>query len=266
EPGYGRCSFCKLKFLDRIARPGSNLNTSDNIVSLDKYEVEERVILSRRSESRQCLSPDPPAEDRLTQSAVFDNSHNCSLLTQTVTVTFLTLGRTFVNHCVEENIFVGHNYQILNLHGNEAAFQVNENECAAWQLPDSLFHVGMQRNCGLEKQAEQQQQQWQQSSYNTVGRKDYMIFGVKLSPAAAAGAAVRRGAQASYRSASCRRAPAPGLTGFRSGGSWSLERASLVLALGLVTSRHVESSQTRDQTSVSRTGRQIFIHCATREA
>ncbi|KAI4539526.1 hypothetical protein MG293_009921 [Ovis ammon polii] len=152
------------------------------------YEVEERVILSRRSESRQCLSPDPPAEDRLTQS-------------------------------------------ILNLHGNEAAFQVNENECAACSSlilcstleckeTVALRNRNFSENKKYQRQgdkltreshkcekevgiidanitqrekagfllryawflnvfAEQQQQQWQQSSYNTVGRKDYMIFGVK---------------------------------------------------------------------------------------
>lgn len=31
--------------------------------------------------------------------------------------------------------------------------QVNENECVAW-LPDSLFHFGMQRKYGLEKQVQ----------------------------------------------------------------------------------------------------------------
>ena len=34
---------------------------------------------------------------------------------------------------------------------------------------------------------------------------------------------------------------------------------------GLVALRHVDSSQTRDQTSIPHTGRQILIHCTTRE-
>ena len=45
---------------------------------------------------------------------------------------------------------------------------------------------------------------------------------------------------------------------FSSWGSWALERG-----LSLVTLRHVESSQTRDQTQT--TGRQIVTHCTTRE-
>ena len=34
---------------------------------------------------------------------------------------------------------------------------------------------------------------------------------------------------------------------------------------GLVALRHVDLPQTRDQTSIPRTGRQILIHCTTRE-
>ena len=45
----------------------------------------------------------------------------------------------------------------------------------------------------------------------------------------------------------------------------SLVAEHMLKAHGLVALRHVDSSQTRDQTSVPRTGRQILIHCTTRE-
>ena len=41
--------------------------------------------------------------------------------------------------------------------------------------------------------------------------------------------------------------------------------SSVAVAPGLVAPWHVESSQTRDQTCVCCTDRQILIHCATRE-
>ena len=62
--------------------------------------------------------------------------------------------------------------------------------------------------------------------------------------------------------------------GFSRGGAQALgTRASVVaahelgscVAQGLVAPRHVGSSQTRDQTRVCYTGRQILIHCTTRK-
>ena len=51
-----------------------------------------------------------------------------------------------------------------------------------------------------------------------------------------------------------------------SGGSQALDRAgSAVVAHGLDAPRYVESSRTKDRTCVPCTGRQILIHCTTRE-
>ena len=55
-------------------------------------------------------------------------------------------------------------------------------------------------------------------------------------------------------------------TGFRHAGSSSCSPwAQLLWLMGLVAPRHVESSQTRNWTHVPCIGRQILIHCATRE-
>ena len=70
-----------------------------------------------------------------------------------------------------------------------------------------------------------------------------------------AGATLHCGAQAShYRGLSCCGAQAPDV------------QAQQLWLTGLVTSRHVGSSQTRARTCVPCIGRQILNHCATREA
>ena len=70
-----------------------------------------------------------------------------------------------------------------------------------------------------------------------------------------AGATLHRGVQAShYRGLSCCGAQAPGV------------QAQQLWLTGLVTPRHVASSQTRAQTHVPCIGRQTLNHCATREA
>ena len=70
-----------------------------------------------------------------------------------------------------------------------------------------------------------------------------------------AGAPLHRRARTShYRGLSCCGAQAPD------------RQAQLLWLTGPVAPRHVGSSQTRARTRISRTGRQILNHCATREA
>ena len=68
------------------------------------------------------------------------------------------------------------------------------------------------------------------------------------------------GVPASHCSASSGRARAPVCAGFGSCGSWALEHRLSSCGSGLVALWHVGSSQTRNRTPVSCTGRQILYH------